>query len=370
MKAVLRRQTGGGSEIRLAISGLAAFLCTIAAPAQEPIARESALTAPQRAPQFAVTNHKPSPQAEAGQWRAASAGPAAPTNEPRPLTLPPLRTPGILGPPDSRLNDSSTGLESHGSALRLTDSPLGWTPDSDVVRDVPELSLRNDWHCLRSDLWQDLDSLWTRDNVLVLLAAGGASWAIHETLDDDVADNTGRHPHRWGDIQNVIAGIGNPPHHFAAIAGLYAYSLRYQDEEVHELSKSLFNAVALTGGATVLLKVCSGTGTRAPNNEPDSFGGSWPSGHTSSSFAFASVLDEYYGPKVGIPAYILAGLVGWERIDDREHDLSDVVFGAALGYVIGKTVAREHHERFYGVEVQPYLDPVTGTSGVAFERRF
>ncbi|MBI3462257.1 MAG: phosphatase PAP2 family protein [Planctomycetes bacterium] len=215
-----------------------------------------------------------------------------------------------------------------------------------------------------------MESLCTRENLIILLAAGGASWAVHDSLDDDVADNTRRHPHRWGDIQNVIAGIGNPPHHLAAIAALYAYSLHEQDVEVHELSKSLFNAVAITGGATVLLKAASGTGTRAPNNQPDSFGGSWPSGHTSSSFAFASVLDEYYGHKVGLPAYILAGLVGWERIDDREHNLSDVVFGAALGYVIGKTVAGEHLTRFGAMEIQPYLDPVTGTTGISLERRF
>lgn len=361
------------------MSGLAAvLLCAIAAPADEPITREAAVTASQRLPSSAAGNSEPSARTQAGQWRAPSAGPAAPPKDSDPITLPPLRTPGT--PPDrletirwmpaSPISGFSTGFESPSSARRPTDSPTGRTADPDVLRDVPELSLRNDWHCLRSEIWQDVESLWTRENVLVLLAAGGASLAVHETLDDDVADNTGRHPHRWGDFQNVVGGIGNPPHHLAAIAGLYAYSLHYQDEEVHELSKSLFNAVALTGGATVLLKACSGTGTNAPNNEPDSFGGSWPSGHTSSSFAFASVLDEYYGPKVGVPAYILAGLVGWERIDDREHDLSDVVFGAALGYVIGKTVAREHHDRFYGMEVQPYLDPVTGTSGVAFERRF
>jgi membrane-associated phospholipid phosphatase len=120
----------------------------------------------------------------------------------------------------------------------------------------------------------------------------------------------------------------------------------------------------------VILKASSGTGTVAPNGQRDAFGGAWPSGHTSSSFAFAAVLDEYYGPKVGIPAYILAGLVGWERIDDREHDLSDVVFGAALGYVIGRTVSERHHREFCGFEMQPYVDPWTGTTGLALERRF
>jgi hypothetical protein len=165
-------------------------------------------------------------------------------------------------------------------------------------------------------------------------------------------------------VQDLIGGIGNPAHHLAAVSGLYAYSLWSDDVETHELSKSLFSAVAITGVSTTILKAAANT-TR-PNGEP----GGWPSGHTSSSMAVAAVLDEYYGHSAGIPAYLLAGLVAWERIDDREHDLSDVVFGAALGYVIGRSVAEEHQLRFGQLSLEPFVDPWTGTSGVAIERRY
>ena len=84
----------------------------------------------------------------------------------------------------------------------------------------------------------------------------------------------------------------------------------------------------------------------------------------------AAVFDEYYGPWVGIPAYALAGGVAWSRIAQRDHDVSDVVFGSVLGYVIGRSVARRH---LYGdgrVLVMPYLHPTTATSGVAMEWRY
>lgn len=215
-----------------------------------------------------------------------------------------------------------------------------------------------------SEFRGDLRSLFTRDNALLLLAAGGASYAVHQSLDDDVAAYTARHPNRWGGVQDIIGGVGNPPHQLAAISGLYAYSLLDENVEAHELSKSLFSAVAITQIGTTALKFAANT-TR-PNGDPHG----WPSGHTSSSFAFASVLDEYYGPCVGLPAYAVAGLVAWERIDDREHDLSDVIFGAVLGYVIGRSVACEHQARFCGMLIDPFCDPATGASGIALERKF
>jgi hypothetical protein len=225
-----------------------------------------------------------------------------------------------------------------------------------------------DWRSDKADFLDifcsDVEALCTRKNALTLLAAGGASFAFHETLDDDIADNTREHPNRWGKIQDVIGGIGNPLHHLAFASGLYAYSLMAEDVELHDFSRAFFNAAAISTISTTLLKFAANT--ERPNGDPRG----WPSGHTASSVACAAVIDEYYGHWVGIPAYIVSGLVAWERIDDREHDLSDVVFGAALGYVIGRTVACEHHARFCGFQVEPYVDPATGANGVGLERHF
>ena len=68
----------------------------------------------------------------------------------------------------------------------------------------------------------------------------------------------------------------------------------------------------------------------------------FPSGHTSATFASAAVLQGHFGWKVGAPAYAVAGLVGWTRVRDRAHWMSDVFFGATLGTIAGRTITRGH----------------------------
>lgn len=58
---------------------------------------------------------------------------------------------------------------------------------------------------------------------------------------------------------------------------------------------------------------------------------SFPSGHTTSAFTSAAFMERRYGWKVGIPAYVVAGYVGWSRVYSERHDWWDVLGGAAIG---------------------------------------
>ena len=61
---------------------------------------------------------------------------------------------------------------------------------------------------------------------------------------------------------------------------------------------------------------------------------SFPSGHTSSSFAAATALSSH-GRSWGIPAYILAVLIAFSRLYLYVHFPSDVIAGAAVGIICG-----------------------------------
>jgi membrane-associated phospholipid phosphatase len=64
-----------------------------------------------------------------------------------------------------------------------------------------------------------------------------------------------------------------------------------------------------------------------------------------------------YGHYLGIPLYLFAGYVGFSRISDNKHFLSDVIFGAALGTAIGRGVAKIHKNECEGkFHIFPYTN--------------
>jgi membrane-associated phospholipid phosphatase len=77
---------------------------------------------------------------------------------------------------------------------------------------------------------------------------------------------------------------------------------------------------------------------------------SFPSGHTTSAFAFASTLTretQFWWPHatwyVGTIFYGGAALVGLSRVYDNQHWASDVLGGAAIGTLVGLKVVRFTH---------------------------
>ncbi len=69
-------------------------------------------------------------------------------------------------------------------------------------------------------------------------------------------------------------------------------------------------------------------------------GGSFPSGHTASAFAVATVIAVRYKQHRWIPwvAYGAATFIALTRLPDQAHFPSDLFFGAALGYSVSRYV--------------------------------
>jgi hypothetical protein len=211
------------------------------------------------------------------------------------------------------------------------------------------------------------DTFLRMDNVTALLLAGGASIAMHNTdADKNLAEHFERHHIFHGFADESLSVIGDPPTHYA-VAGLwYVISAENADEFNKQRALTMLTALSVTGVVTTGLKVIR------DNDTPNGQRWSWPSGHTSSSFTVASVLDEFYGPKVGIPAYALASLVAYRMMDAGDHWGSDIVFGATLGWVVGHTIAGKHKNlEVAGFELSPYMATGSDTAtGICLVKQF
>jgi len=221
-----------------------------------------------------------------------------------------------------------------------------------VLRDLKEAP---------SVLWHDTKKTFGNPyNLVFLLGAGGASLALRPEVDDDIEDYYDEHHTFKPDWRDAFGAMGNPATHFGFAAIWYLLGQTTQDAKTYEVGKRAISALGITGITTVMLKLAACT--ESPNGED----WAWPSGHVSSSMALATVLNDAYGPLVGVPMFGLTGLVAVERLDSGEHHFSDVVFGAALGWVVAETVMKEHRPEIFGGQIVPYLDPVSRNAGVAW----
>jgi membrane-associated phospholipid phosphatase len=73
----------------------------------------------------------------------------------------------------------------------------------------------------------------------------------------------------------------------------------------------------------------------------------FPSGHASTTFATAAVLERHLGLRGAWPTLLFASYVAASRLHDNRHFASDVVFGAALGTAVGWTVVGRHGKSSY-----------------------
>jgi len=263
---------------------------------------------------------------------------------------------------------SAAAAETPGAAQALAASETDRERPAGRRSPLPGLveTVARDLRHAPEDLWADTRQVYGRGpNLLILGLTYGGSLAMQQTgVDDSIEDTLGDGRIYSGDVADAIGALGNPALHFG-VAGLwYLVGQQRQDERTYEIGRTLISALTINGVTTLLGQAMSAD--RSPNGEF----GTFPSGHTSSTFTFASVMHQAYGPWVGAPLYALGVAVAAERLDDREHYFSDVIMGAVMGLVIGHTVAGEHELELFGGQIVPYADPATGASGVAWHVSF
>lgn len=107
-------------------------------------------------------------------------------------------------------------------------------------------------------------------------------------------------------------------------------------------------SIAITGGVAFGLKDIIHA-ERPDNSGDDSF----PSAHAALSFASAATLHRRYGWRAGLPATLVATVVGIARVQADRHHWYDVAAGAALGELAGMYLTTPFDDR---VRLLPWAD--------------
>lgn len=147
--------------------------------------------------------------------------------------------------------------------------------------------------------------------------------------------------------------IGDTPEQIAASLTTYAIGRIFDQPKTAHLGMDLIQAQILTEMLVEPLKFA--TGRERPDGSNNQ---SFPSGHAAITFATATVIERHLGWRRSVLGYAIASYVATSRLHDNRHYLSDVIFGAAVGSIAGRTVV--HHAADYWA-----VAPMSVPGGVA-----
>ena len=205
---------------------------------------------------------------------------------------------------------------------------------------------------LFGNLGEDLQHLPEMQNVYIAAVGGGLALAAHpadqafnaKLLSHSDAVNTAFAPGKY---------LGNTPEQVAFSIGTYAFGRLRDQPKVAHLGMDLLQAQILSEILVEPLKYA------VRRERPDGSNHlSFPSGHAAVTFATATVIERHLGWRYSILAYAVATYVATSRLHDNQHYLSDVVFGAAVGTIAGRTVTEHGRDTWM-------LGPMAVSGGVA-----
>jgi membrane-associated phospholipid phosphatase len=184
-------------------------------------------------------------------------------------------------------------------------------------------------------------------------AAGAAVVAgallLDGTLDGMVPQGGGT---RWQGASDALNYGGRPQYALLLLGGTWTAGELARRSDVADAALHVAAALAAGGVANGVLKYSVGRERPSTTDHPLRFRPlngrnrwqSFPSGHTVVVFSLASaVAEEARTPWVAALAYGGAAMVGWSRVYDDKHWTSDVVGGALVGIVAGRSVVRLLH---------------------------
>jgi membrane-associated phospholipid phosphatase len=195
-------------------------------------------------------------------------------------------------------------------------------------------------------------------SVVVLAADAPIARDLHGAASPGALNVAHQFDH-FGDATGIVPIVGG-----IALVGLITHQHVVTETALHAAEAVVLASLTTQAGKHIM-------GRERPYDDPDldgldflHFPGSpaFPSGHTTAAFALATTLGDAVGtPWARVGFYALATGTGLARMTEEEHWLSDVMAGAAIGFVSARFVSGRY--RIFGVRA-PRLIIGPTTAGV------
>ncbi len=205
---------------------------------------------------------------------------------------------------------------------------------------------------------------WDKKQWITCSAVIGTGILIY-TQDEQIKNFVQRNRTKTGDkiSKYMLEPIGNGMYSLPLLGILYVKSTFNKDYRLEYASLTAIKALIISSLYAQLIKQISHR--HRPYQDIESNSENWdgpfsnfkytsfPSAHTVSAFSVATIFALTYKnkKKVQIVSYSLAALTALSRLNDNKHWASDVFFGAALGYSIGKLIYNNSSNK---LEIIPY----------------
>jgi len=200
-----------------------------------------------------------------------------------------------------------------------------------------------------SHYYHGIRNTWDIKYQKPILIAGSVLIPISLLLDNQVQNYAQKHGFYSDNISRIGDLYGHRWGYYTTLAVIITTGIITDQSRQRTFSNTglLVESILTTSMATSIIKTISHR--QRPNGKGYR---SYPSGHTSSAFALAAVIKYLYGKYPSCFAYGIAAFVASSRINDNKHYLSDVVSGALLGTLIGRSFIRRHAtELQYSIEL-------------------
>ena len=230
-------------------------------------------------------------------------------------------------------------------------------------------------------LLQDQAAIWTapfhiKKNDVAFWGSAVAGTVLIILHDEAIYRNIRSYQDKndWVDwLSPRITKLGDGDIHLGILGSLFLGGLIFKDDKLRETGGLCLQTLFHTAIVVNVLKHCFGRQRPDAGNGQDGWHGlkdsfarygpksqslynAFPSGHTIIVWGSAAVISKQYRETVIVPVvcYSLATLVGFSRVTESRHWLSDAVFGAVLGHAIGGYIVNKRSSK---MTFQPALSP-------------